>query len=123
MQAINGATRSLVSSTTSTFPVGETFPVATASQPTQRADSQPGSGSPVQPWNPSSRVREPVAPTPWSAACARAPAPRCGSPPESGCGRLWSLVESAVRRRMSGTLSRISRRPPPVTCSAYATFS
>ena len=49
---------------------------------------------------------------------ARATETRCCSPPESWSGKLWSLVESPVRRRMSGTFSRISRRVPPVTWSA-----
>ena len=49
---------------------------------------------------------------------ARATETRCCSPPESWSGRLCSFVDRPVRRRMSGTLARISRREPPVTCSA-----
>ena len=49
---------------------------------------------------------------------ARATETRCCSPPESWSGKLCSLVLRPVRRRMSGTLARMSLRPPPVTCSA-----
>ncbi len=54
---------------------------------------------------------------------ARAIETRCCSPPDSSSGKLCSLVESPTRRRMSGTLRRISWRDSPITWSEYATLS
>ena len=53
---------------------------------------------------------------------ARAIATRCCSPPESWCGKRFSLPSRPTIRRVSGTVWRISARDLPMTCRANATF-
>ena len=54
---------------------------------------------------------------------ARAIATRCCSPPESSCGRRFSLPSRPTVLRTSGTVSRMTLRLLPITCMAKATLA
>ncbi|OLT54345.1 hypothetical protein BJF88_09385 [Cellulosimicrobium sp. CUA-896] len=54
---------------------------------------------------------------------ARAIATRCCSPPDSSCGRRFSLPARPTSSSVSGTVMAIEWRGRPITCRANATFS